>query len=127
MDEKDNNELGTIKIAADVIVSYIGDAVLNTPGVVDFSGGLSDTISNTILGKDTKYKGVKIDENEGVYTVDVFVIAEYGVRIPEIAWNIQKNVKTKLEEIAALEIESVNIHIQGVQNRERSPDGEDDA
>jgi uncharacterized alkaline shock family protein YloU len=125
-DNKNSSELGAVKIASDVIVAYVNDAVLGTPGVVDFSGGLSDTISQTILGKDSKYKGIKIDDDDGVYSIDVYVIVEYGALIPETAWNIQKNVKTKLESVMSLEIDNVNIHVQGVQQNGAMPATGDD-
>jgi uncharacterized alkaline shock family protein YloU len=127
MADKNTKELGTVKIANDVIVAYVCDAVLNTPGVIDFSGGLSDTISQTILGKESKYKGLKIDESEGVYNIDIYVIVGYGVRIPDIAWNIQKNVKSKLEDVMEIEISNVNIHVQGVQKNDDMPTNEDAA
>jgi uncharacterized alkaline shock family protein YloU len=121
MADKDNSELGTVKISQDVVVAYVNDAVLETPGVVDFSGGLSDTISHTILGKDSKYKGVKIDEDDGAYSIDVYVIMAYGAHIPETAWNIQKNVKAKLEDVMAAPSVNVNIHVQGVQKSGKPP------
>jgi uncharacterized alkaline shock family protein YloU len=119
-------ELGTVKIANDVVVAYVCDAVLSTQGVVDFSGGLSDTISQTILGKESKYKGLKIDESEGAYNIDVYVIVGYGVRIPETAWNIQKNVKSKLEAVMEIEISNINIHVQGVRKNDDAPVNGDD-
>ncbi|MDR2156261.1 MAG: Asp23/Gls24 family envelope stress response protein, partial [Clostridiales Family XIII bacterium] len=90
--DKGGSEYGAVKISYDVIVAYVSDAVLNTRGVVDLSGGLSDTLSQTILGKESRYRGVKIDEHDGVYNIDIYVIVAYGVQIPETAWNIQRNV-----------------------------------
>lgn len=114
MSENINEELGVVKVATDVIAAYIYHAVINTIGVAGFAGGLSDAISQTILGKESKYKGIKIDDGENGYEIDIYVVVEFGCKIPAVAWAIQKNVKNSLEEIMFLDIENININIQGV-------------
>ena len=42
------------------------------------------------------------------------MIVNYGVRIPEVAWNVQENVKKAIENMTGLNVVEVNIHIQGV-------------
>ena len=111
--------LGSLKIAPDVIVAYVTEAVLNTPGVFDFSGNFGDTLSKNLLGIESKFKGIKIDDNEKGCFIDLYVIVDYGIKIPEVAWNIQKNVKNCLEDVMDLNVEDINIHIQGVNK----PDG----
>jgi len=39
---------------------------------------------------------------------------EYGVRIPDVSWQIQENVKKAVETMTGLNVVEVNIHIQGV-------------
>lgn len=39
---------------------------------------------------------------------------DYGVRIPEVAWNVQENVKNAVENMTGLKVVEVNIHVQGV-------------
>lgn len=46
--------------------------------------------------------------------VDLYMIVNYGVRIPEVAWNVQENVKKAIENMTGLSVVEVNIHIQGV-------------
>ena len=116
MTDNNSGDIGTVKIANEVVAAYISNAVTNTEGVAGFYSGFSDTISQTLLGKESKYRGIKIDSNEKGYTVDIYVILEFGCRIPAVAWAIQKNVKNQLEDIMFLEIESINIHVQGVIN-----------
>lgn len=107
-------EKGNLIISDDVIATYVSEAVLKTDGVYDLYAGFSDTLSKNILGKDSIYKGLKIVKDDEGYTVDIFIIVDYGVKIPEIAWNVQKNVIAELEKVMALVIKDVNIHIQGV-------------
>lgn len=107
-------ERGSLTISDDVVASYVSESVLKTEGVHDLYAGFSDTLSKNILGKDSKYKGLKITRDDEGYTIDVYIIVDFGVKIPEIAWNVQKNVIAQLEQVMALVIKDVNIHIQGV-------------
>ena len=119
-------EKGNFVISDDVIAAYINEAVLKTEGVYDLYAGLSDTLSKNILGKDSLYKGLKITNDDEGYSIDVYLIVEYGVKIPEIAWNVQKNVIAELEKVMAIVVKDVNIHIQGVnmpENEKAEIDG----
>lgn len=107
-------KLGTLKISDDVIAVCTMNAALKTKGVARLSGGFSDNFSKNILGKEPLYKGIKISQNDDGINIDVYVIVEYGVKIPEVAWNIQENVKKEVEHITEAIVKAVNIHVQGV-------------
>lgn len=47
-------------------------------------------------------------------SLDIYVIVEYGVRIPQLAWEIQSCVKKEIESITDEKVKEVNIHVQGV-------------
>jgi uncharacterized alkaline shock family protein YloU len=130
MSEKDNKDIGGIFVSPDVIVTYVSGAVTGTSGVADLAGGFSDTISKNILGKESKFKGIKIDGTDSGYTIDIYIIVRYGERIPDVAWNVQQNVKNALEGVMDIAIENVNIHVQGVRKddvSDESPTSGDDA
>ena len=46
--------------------------------------------------------------------VELHIIVEYGNRIPDVAWNIQENVKKAIEQMTGLRVLQVNVHDQGV-------------
>lgn len=101
----------------DVIAVAAARAVLNTDGVAELSGGIGDSISKTILRKETLSKGIKIDQSDEGIRLDVYIMVYFGVRIPEMAWNIQKNVKEKIQEMTERKVTAVNIHVQGIQEK----------
>ncbi len=107
--------LGQIKISEDVIVKLCAVAVMNTEGVSALSGGITESLSKNILGKSSPTKGIKvlITEKEDVI-IDLFIIVKYGVKIPEVAWNIQESVKKEIELATGYAVKGVNIHVQGV-------------
>lgn len=62
-------------------------------------------------GKDVDVRLSK--EKEG-YLLDIFVTADFGVKIPQLAWDIQNSVKESVETTTGQKVTAVNIHVQGV-------------
>ena len=111
------NEIGAIKITDEVVAIIAGIAATEVPGVAGMSGGIAGGIAEA-LGRKNLSKGVKVEAGEKEAAIDLFIIVEYGFRIPEVAWSIQEKVKKAVEEMTGLNVIEVNIHIQGV-NMER--------
>lgn len=101
-------------ISEDVIGIIAGIAAAEVEGVSGMTLGLVDGI-NQILGSNKKYsKGVKIELDGNNVVIDLYVIVKYGVRIPDVAFSIQNAVKTEVETMTGLNVQSVNINVQGV-------------
>ena len=106
--------LGTIKISDEVITVCAANIVSKIPGVCQLTGGFTESLSNNILGIDPSGKGIKLSRSDEDLILDIYVIVEYSVRIPQLAWEIQSKVKQELESITDLKVLEVNIHVQGV-------------
>lgn len=116
MEEKEQgivNEIGAVKITDEVIAIIAGIAATEVPGVVGMSGGIAGGIAEA-LGRKNLSKGVKVEAGEKEAAIDLYIIVEYGYRIPEVAWSIQEKVKKAVEDMTGLDVVEVNIHIQGV-------------
>lgn len=111
----DDKELGSVKISDEVMAVCAINATLRTPGVAGLTGGLTDSISETILGKEPLSKGIKVNQTEEGIILDVYVIVKYGVKIPVVAWDIQTNVKDEVETMTSRHVLTVNIHVQEVE------------
>jgi uncharacterized alkaline shock family protein YloU len=109
----DRNNIGTIRITEDVVSVIAGLAAVEIPGVASMSGGFAGGIAEA-LGMKNLSKGVKVDIGEKEVSIDLYIIVEYGVRIPEVAWNIQEKVKKTVENMTGLIVTEVNIHVQGI-------------
>ncbi|MEG6522582.1 Asp23/Gls24 family envelope stress response protein [Desulfotomaculum sp. 1211_IL3151] len=105
--------LGGIRIADDVVGVIAGMAATEVAGVAGMSGGIGGGIAE-MLGRKNLSKGVKVEVGEKEAAVDLFVIVEFGVRIPDVATQIQMNVKRAIEGMTGLSVVEVNIHVQGV-------------
>ena len=98
----------------ETITAYAASVALGIDGVHELTGGLTDSISKNILGKDSSGKGIKLTHNENGLILDVYVIVEYKVKIPQLAWEIQGTIKREIEALTGLSVLGVNIHVQGV-------------
>ncbi|SMB94845.1 Uncharacterized conserved protein YloU, alkaline shock protein (Asp23) family [Desulfonispora thiosulfatigenes DSM 11270] len=107
------NELGSVKIADDVVAIIAGLAATEVRGVAGMSGGVSAGIAE-MLGRKNLAKGVKVEVGEKEAAVDLFVIVEFGAKIPEVAQLIQQKVREAIEAMTGLIAVEINIHIQGV-------------
>ncbi|MBP3502351.1 MAG: Asp23/Gls24 family envelope stress response protein [Clostridia bacterium] len=119
-----NNENNNkIRIADEVVAVIAGKAVSEIQGVYEMSGGFAGGISEVLSGKKNLSKGIKVVVTEKEAKIDVNIIVEYGVRIPEIAFEIQTKVKKAVETMTGLKVTEVNVHVQGVNtNIEKKTD-----
>jgi uncharacterized alkaline shock family protein YloU len=120
---KDTEEFGTVKISDDVVSIISGIAATEVKGVAGMSGGIAGGIAE-LLGRKNQSKGVKVTIGEKEVNIDLHVIMEYGVKIPDVAWEIQEKVKKAVETMTGLKVVEVNIHVQGV-TMDKVKDGED--
>ncbi len=106
-------DIGTVKINDEVVAIIAGIAAIEVPGVCTMSGGIAGGIAEA-LGRKNLSKGVKVEVNETEAKINLYVIVDYGSRIPDVSWNIQENVKKSVENMTGLSVAEVNIHVQGV-------------
>jgi len=113
MDDKEKNDIGTIRITDEVVAIISGLAATDIPGIAGMSGGIVGGIAE-LLGRRNLAKGVKVEVGEKEAAIDLYMIVEYGVRIPEVALRVQDSVKRAVESMTGLNVVEVNIHVQGV-------------
>lgn len=118
-EESVSDEIGDIKVADEVISIVASLAAQEVNGVVGMSSSFAEGL-NEFLGKKTFAKGVRITVEGRVVNAAVYINAEYGSCIPEIALEIQEKVKTAIENMTGYEVKFVDVHIQGVARRPKS-------
>lgn len=57
---------------------------------------------------------VVIPKSIDTFDVDIFLIIKNGYKIPDIAWDVQENVKKALDKHRNNKVEHINIHIEGI-------------
>jgi hypothetical protein len=68
-----------------------------------------------LLKSDSITKGIAVTLNNNKLTLDFHVIVAYGVSILAVSDNLISNVKYKVEEFTGIEIEKINIFVEGVR------------
>lgn len=114
LDEEIKSENEGISISNDVVAVIAGVAVSEVEGVSGMAGGFAGGITEVLSGKKNLAKGIKVDIEENKAKIDVNIIVEYGSRIPDVAFEIQNRVKKSVESMTGLDVEEVNVHVQGV-------------
>lgn len=117
-------EMGTVKIADEVVAIISGLAATEVEGVAAMSGGLAGGIAE-VLGRRQLSKGVKVEVGTEEATIDIFLIVKYGARIPDVAWTIQESVKKAVESMTGLRVTHVNVHVQGISFPQKEGSGKD--
>lgn len=104
---------GDIRISEDVIGALATQALLSVEGVRPASAGI---VANLRLGRKGS-SGVRISVSEGnppVVQVDTYIIVKYGLRLPDISWDVQESVKEQIERYTGYSVKEVNVTIQGI-------------
>ena len=103
------------KISGEVVCLDAMKAALSVPGVYGLCDTLTGILTRIIGAKDNDLIGVKVSGDKTALTIDLYVIVLFGVKIPQLAWDIQSAVKEAVEALTHDRVQEVNIHIQGVQ------------
>ena len=111
-----STNLGIITIDPDVIAKYAGSVAVECFGIVGMAAvsmkdGLVKLLKHESL---TKGIHVSIDEDNKI-TLDFHVIVAYGVSISAVTDNLISNVKYRVEEFSDMQVEKINIFIEGVR------------
>jgi len=104
---------GTIHISEDVIVELTRKTITAIPGIL-----LSGTSIASKLGIGKKIgDGLRISVDDGkvpAISVDTYISVQYGLRIPDVAWDVQEKIKEKLEAFTGYSVKAVNVNVQGI-------------
>lgn len=118
---QENNGLGKVEIAPEVIEVIAGIAAAEVEGVSQMRGNFAAGVVER-LGKKNHGKGVKVELSDAGIKVDVYCILKFGVSIPSVAQQVQDNIRQALLNMTALEPVEVNIHIVGIQFENQKPE-----
>lgn len=110
---QDNENIGVVQIADDVVVMIAGLAAREVEGVSAMVGNVTGELMSRV-GVKNLAKGVKADILGKDVTVNLSVNVEYGYNIPAVSQKIQAKVKSAIENMTGLNVTDVNIRIAGV-------------
>ena len=116
MTVKINTKDGQIELSDDVIATVVGGSATEIFGVVGMASksAIRDNVQ-ALLRRENYAKGVVISAHDNGVDVDIYVIVSFGVKISEVAKNVQERVKFNLENQLGITANSVNVFVQNVK------------
>jgi uncharacterized alkaline shock family protein YloU len=110
-----NTNMGEILVDNEVIAKYAGSVAVECFGIVGMAAlNVKDGLVK-LLKKESLTHGINVAVNDNKITLDFHVIVSYGVSISAVADNLISNVKYKVEEFTGMELEKINIFVEGVR------------
>lgn len=122
MEDRGNNELGTIRISDEAIGVIAALAALEVHGVGAMAHGTVDGIAELLGVKPPHGRGVKVEVSEDEVFIELNVVVEFGVDIPSVCQKVQDRVQEAVEDMTGLTVARVNVSVQGVKIKtEKTP------
>ena len=111
-----STDLGIITISPEVIAKYAGTVAVECFGIVGMAAvNMKDGLVR-LLKKESLTHGIQVSiSDENRITIDFHVIVAYGVSISAVTDNLISNVKYRVEEFSDMQVEKINIFIEGVR------------
>ena len=110
---------GRIEVFPSAVGAIAAHASLGCYGIAGMAArGLRDGFAE-LLRRENVDRGVEVVEIEGGLAIDVFVIVQYGIRISEVAHNLQQTVRFEVERAVNVPVVQVNVNVQGVREEKR--------
>ena len=115
MKGKMNTDMGQILISQEVIAKYAGETAYECFGIVGMATvNMKDGFVKLLRG-DSVSKGVNVTVGENnAIAIDFHIIEAYGVSISTVAENLMSTVRYKVEEFTGMQVENINVFVEGV-------------
>lgn len=120
----EGGQLGAVQIHNNVIATIARLAALKVPGVVEMSGTFVDGLAG-MIGKKAVDRGIHVEIDESSVILELHVVLEYGVRIPQVAWQVQHEVREAVEQMTGKTAKAVNVIVQSVRFPGEKPAAEE--
>jgi len=115
---------GKTTIASEVVTKIAALATKEIAGVHEMGAlGFGDALTGLAqraakAGQSTQ--GVHVEVGEREVAVDLKVVVEYGVNIPQVASAIRRNIASRINSMTGLTVKEVNIDVSGLYFAEES-------
>ena len=116
MNGRIDSGMGQIVIDTDVITTYAGSVAVECFGIIGMAAvSMKDGLVKLLRRESLKHGINVVITKENKIRLDFHVIVAYGVNISTIAENLISNVKYKVEAFTGIDIEKINIYVEGVR------------
>lgn len=108
---------GVIRITAAGIITIVRQAACAVDGVTRITGSnLINNIAEFVGSRKVLDRAISIEIRNSSVSVELSINVCYGVSLPEVAAEVQKNVTRQIEELTSLEVVQVNVIIREMED-----------
>jgi len=114
-------DLGEINVTRETIRSIVSLTLADVKGVVGNRKSIIKEITDMLRGDaienetEEASRNIKVEIKDNKPLINLYIVIKYGVRIPDIAWDIQSRIKEGLMRKLDTGINEIDIHVQGIQ------------
>ena len=116
---------GSHYIADDVIAAIVFSAAAEVSGIY-LPLGIGNLAER--FGKKQSPKGIRVEQNDDGVEIDIKVVADYGINIPNACKELQKKIAETVTELTGKEVLAVNVHVADINMQsvpgEKPPESE---
>ena len=111
---------GRTSIADSVVAKIAGIAAREIAGVHQMGSGAARAFGSLKerlpvgAGTPSPTQGVRVEVGERQSAIDLDLVADYGVSIPDVAESVRRNVIERVQRMTGLEVTEVNIAVDDV-------------
>ncbi|MDO5714253.1 MAG: Asp23/Gls24 family envelope stress response protein [Tissierellia bacterium] len=106
---------GNIIIEDGVIANIAGISAMESYGIVGMASKNAADGFFELLKFDHLSKGITVNTENNTINIQLHVILEYGVRISTVGQNIIDRVKFNIENLTGLEVENIEVFVEGIR------------
>lgn len=114
-------DLGEINVTKETIGNIVSLNLSDVKGVVGSRKSIIKEITDMLRGDTSENeieeasRNIKVEIKDNKPLINLYIVIKYGVRIPDIAWDIQSRVKEGLMKKLGIDVNEIDIHVQGIQ------------
>ena len=113
----EEHRIGKTTVAPDVLINIARLSALSISGVsrmANVTGGVNRLFKRGI------HDGVRIEVEDNVIVIDLYVVLKQNINIRQVSRNIQQQVTRSVQEMIAMEVGSIDIHIEEIDFAEEA-------
>ena len=111
------NSAGMVKVHESVIASIVRKAALEVEGVIRLAGSsLVDNLAEIVGSKKIQGRAISVEMNDSSVAVEVRVVLEYGVLVPEVAEEIKRAVAAEIVQLTGMSVARVNVVVMDLED-----------
>ena len=114
INQDDTADLSGPDLDFGTVLAVVERVALTVDGVAELEGGWTNRLAN-VLAREKHPSGITAAVEDNQLTLNLHVVMQYGVRIPEVSWNLQDRIKQAVEGETGIQIDKINILIAGVK------------